>query len=268
MATVEAVYVVQPYMHLRPLVRRARRLGLHLVSATPSETPLLIEKLDSDYCGLTPLPLILRYSLEVHPGPMVWTGRCSPSLVLITPDELEPCRCSTLVVTRESISTRMYASLLAERCEFSVETMALDARAAVRLAESGVCTLLIGDEGVRAWTASRGRRVRLYEFSPLAASILGTGGLAFAATAGPGCRRIGRVLKRLSRVEPSLVDELKAAWSLGVPLSLAARYLRCTRLSFDTSILRASLRLLSKRRECSQAGAATSSSSLGGGNLL
>ena len=265
MATVEALYVIQPYAHLQPLLRKARRLGLHLVYAAPRDTPALIEMLGDGYCGLTPLPLILRYSLEVYTGPMVWTGHCSPSLVVITPEGLEPCECRTLIVSEESISTRTYASLLAERCGFSIETRAIDAETAIKLAEAGVCALLIGDEGIRAWIASQGKRVKLSEFSALASSILGMEGFAFAATAGPGCRRIKEVLEGLSRIRPSMIDALRIARLLRIPIPLAARYLKCTRLEFNQLILLDSLHLLSKRLGYPRDAVAIASSSLGGG---
>ena len=261
MAPVEAVYVTQPYAHLLPLVRLAGRLGLRLVYAKPSETPWLIESLGGEYCGLTPLPLILRYGLEVHPGPMVWVSRCSPSLVVLTPGAVHPCGCRRLVVTSESVATLTYASLIGEACGFRVESARVDAESAVTLARSGSCVLLIGDEGVKAWTRVTDGRVGLYEFARLASEVLGVEGLAFAATAGRGCRRIARLLSRLTRIQPSLMDVLRASRLLRAPLPLASRYLGCTRLTFNREVLEASLGLLSTGLSAFQPRAAIPSSS-------
>ena len=249
MAPMETLYVIQPYAHLTSVTRYATRLGVKLAYAKPSETEKLIVTLGGLYCGLTPIPLILRYSLQPRQGPMVWVSGCSPSLVIITPRGLHPCECKRLIVTRESVATRMYAALLSNRCGYIVETARINAHDAIRLAERGICSLLIGDEGVRAKLIARGSKTSIYEFAEIASKLLSIDGLVFAATAGPGCTRLKDALTRLSRVEAGLMDILTVARMLRIPVPLAERYLRCTRLTFNPALLAKSLQLLSNALE-------------------
>ncbi len=239
MGAVEAVYVIQPYSHLEPLVEAAERLGLHLVYAKPSEVPRLIEALGSAYCGLTPLPLMLRHGLAVHPGPMVWVDSCSPSLVVLTPRGLDPLECRELIVTSESIATRTYAEVIAAVAGLALRTRAMSVEEAVEEARRGSCTLLIGDSGVRAWLYVDG--VEVHEFIRVYARVRGLDRLAFAATAGPGCPALRGRLSRLLGLRPTLAAVLRVASRLRVPLPLAERYMRCTRLSWEPGVLEASI---------------------------
>ncbi len=222
---------MQPYAHLEPLRRALRKLGVPILEVKPRDTERVIREMGDGYCGLTPLPLIVRYGLRVYRGPVVATRGCSPSLVVVLPRRYSSiCECRGVRVASESVATRAYLSLALRRlC------------GAERVAREGECLALIGDRGVRAWLEYSGSRI--VELSPLFREAFGFEPV-MAATAGPGCHRLSSVLGRLARLEARLMDVLRVASKLRLPLPLAERYLRCISLAYNESLVYASIALL------------------------
>ncbi len=202
-----------------------------VIEVKPRDTERVIRKMGEEYCGLTPLPLIVRYELRVRRGPIVATKGCSPSLVAVLPKSYSSiCDCKGIRITAESVATRAYLSLALRRlCGMT------------RVTQDGECLVLIGDKGVRAWLEYNGTRI--LELSRVFRQAFGFEPV-MAATAGQGCLRLGNVLDRLSRLKAGLMDVLRVASRLNLPLPLAEKYLRCTSLVYNESLVNASIYLL------------------------
>lgn len=226
-----------------PLVRKAKRVGLRLLFLKPSETHGAIKKYRNVFCGLTPLPLIVTYKLQVWIGPMVYTDGFSPSVIIASRvARTELCECKRLLVTSESIASYSLARILASVVcggESVIIKRSLDPVSEARRED---CILLIGDKGIRIYSSRK-----FHVVTDLASLYRKTFGFdpVFAATAGE-CSIIQDKLSKLKRLEPTLTDILGAYNTLHVPLPTVIEYLRYTRLDYNPELLRLNIALLQK----------------------
>jgi len=232
-----AVYIIQPYSHLLPIQRAAKRYSLKLRLVAPAETTHAIVEMRAGYCGLTPLPIVVSESLPLHRGPTVYTVNTSPSVVIDTDREL--CDCDIILVTRESVAaytyTRIAAHILCEKRVRVVYKMDDESEASAR-----VCRLYIGDKGVKIY-AKRGGHV--LELAKVYKEAVGVDPV-FAATAGGGCSRIASILEKIARTRFTIGDVLRAYSRLRVPLPIILKYFDSIRLDYNIELVNRNIEVL------------------------
>ncbi len=230
------VFIVQPYSHLKPIVRAARKYGLLLEYVTPSETEAKITRMNDEYCGLTPLPLVVFYRLPIVEGPTVYTLDSSPSVVIETGTG-DVCDCEKIIVSSESVAAYMYIKLAVN---LLCRRPPLVTRNAETVRDARSCRAFIGDKGIILYALRKGSVIEVADIYKKATGLYPV----FAATAGNGCPRIGTVLRKLYRARFTLGDVLQAYNRLRIPLHYIEYYFNSIHLDYNESLIMQNMELL------------------------